>query len=773
MGIPLMKVEHSAVREQSPGLKRHGLTALAGECSSAVLIMSLLALMLCALFPPYAIAATAPTQVARVAGSTSAPYGYVESLPSAYYDNPTTLCPLVIFLHGAGEQGPGTDTTALMNAIVQNSSPHALIQAGGTLGARFNSENAICLGPQSPGWWDSSTLHRFLTYAYATYPMIDRARVYMVGPSMGGGGTWDYISAHGEDVAGVIPGCGASYPTNGIKSAGVAIWAFHAWDDPVITRQTSIGWCNEVARWIGGLAAPTDLMAGYPYGDGTSTVAANHQTATFSAAGGWVWTPGTNAATSPSLKLTMYTTGGHDGGWSPAVTNSQVWDWLFAQRLNAAPTISAIADQSVAAGSSTVAIPFTIGDSATAATALTVSAATANAHLIPVSGLVFGGSGANRTVVITPVAGVGGVGKVIIQVSDGVRSATRSFVVTVTGGTTTTFTIEIDCGAAIATASGDGPSAAPINNLTNYLIGSEASALATTGTATGIGIAVSDGFAGIVSTGLAVADHFPATAQADVFLTQASGDNVGAITLSNLNPLATYDLDLFASHTVADNRTATDNRTSIYTVNGLVRMLNAANNTGTLASFSALTPVGTTLTLSVAAAAGSDYGYLGALRLVQRPLAAANQAPTVSNAIGAISLELGTTLTVVVPVTTFADAEGDPLSYTASGMPDGVTFDPNTRTFAGTVNAAGSNTITLTAHDGRGGSVSTQLILTVTSAAMPVPPSPTPIFFLAGEKDSSGPCGMGLGFVWLLGLLTCLWNVSRKPPERARTTKLP
>jgi hypothetical protein len=567
-------------------------------------------------------AATAATQVARPMGTTTAPYGYVEFLPSAYYDDPAAALPLIVFLHGLGEEGPGTDATALMNAICRNSSPNALIQAGGSLGTRFNTENCIVLGPQSPVWWSSTTVHQFLTYAYATYPAIDRSRVYITGLSMGGGGTWDYVAAHGEDVAACMPCCGASSPGSGARFTGVATWAFHAWDDGTVTRQNSINWCDEVARWMGGLPARTNMMATYPYGNGTSTVAASIQTATFTATGGWSWGTGVNAATTPSPKLTMYTSGGHGGGWTPAYNNVQVWDWLFAQRLNTPPTISTIVDRSVASGSSTPAIPFIIGDAATPAASLIVSASTSNANLVPVGSIVFGGSGANRTVRVTPVAGVGGTVTITVQVSDGATSVSEDFVLTVTGGVTTTFAVEVDFGSAAATAGADGPTAGHWNNITNASSGSVAAAVTTTGAATGISIAISDGFVGINSNGIDAADRFPATAQSDTFYVQGSGDNLGVISIGNLDPLATYDLDIFAS------RSAGDDRTTRYTIGSATRTLDAANNTAEIASFSDIAPVAGSIMLSVAAVPGVSYGYIGALRLIQRPTGSVVPPPT-------------------------------------------------------------------------------------------------------------------------------------------------
>ena len=86
---------------------------------------------------------------------------------------------------------------------------------------------------------------------------------------------------------------------------------------------------------------------------------------------------------------------------------------------NTAPTITEVLNRIVNAGASTGSIPFTIGDAQTAAASLTVTAISSNAALVAPSGIVLGGSGANRTISITPASGVSGQAKISISVSDG------------------------------------------------------------------------------------------------------------------------------------------------------------------------------------------------------------------------------------------------------------------------------------------------------------------------------------------------------------------
>ena len=62
-----------------------------------------------------------------------------------------------------------------------------------------------------------------------------------------------------------------------------------------------------------------------------------------------------------------------------------------------------------------------------------MTASSSNQALIPNANIVLGGSGANRTVTVTPVANAnGGPATITLTVSDGVSSATETFNVTVT-----------------------------------------------------------------------------------------------------------------------------------------------------------------------------------------------------------------------------------------------------------------------------------------------------------------------------------------------------
>ena len=108
---------------------------------------------------------------------------------------------------------------------------------------------------------------------------------------------------------------------------------------------------------------------------------------------------------------------------------------------NTAPTILNIADQTITQNTATAAIPFTVGDAQTAAGSLIVTGASSNPTLVPAANIVFGGSGANRTVTVTPALNQTGTATITVTVSDGSLTASDSFVLTVSATSNTAPTI--------------------------------------------------------------------------------------------------------------------------------------------------------------------------------------------------------------------------------------------------------------------------------------------------------------------------------------------
>lgn len=100
---------------------------------------------------------------------------------------------------------------------------------------------------------------------------------------------------------------------------------------------------------------------------------------------------------------------------------------------NAAPTITAVANQTLLIGGTAGPLPFTVADAETPAADLVVTVTSSDAKLIPAAGLTLGGSGADRTVTVTTAAARSGRATVTLTVTDaGGLTATRTFTVSVT-----------------------------------------------------------------------------------------------------------------------------------------------------------------------------------------------------------------------------------------------------------------------------------------------------------------------------------------------------
>ncbi|MFN3409768.1 MAG: beta-galactosidase, partial [Limisphaerales bacterium] len=92
---------------------------------------------------------------------------------------------------------------------------------------------------------------------------------------------------------------------------------------------------------------------------------------------------------------------------------------MYAQRLGTTPpTITAITNRTINLNTSTGPIAFTIGDDLTPVGSLALSKECSNTNLVPLAGIVFGGSGSNRTVTVTPATGQSGTATITVVVTD-------------------------------------------------------------------------------------------------------------------------------------------------------------------------------------------------------------------------------------------------------------------------------------------------------------------------------------------------------------------
>lgn len=143
-------------------------------------------------------------------------------------------------------------------------------------------------------------------------------------------------------------------------------------------------------------------------------------------------------ATSRTFQVTMTPAAGQQGtvtvmlyGFDGAATG--IAAFILTVSPPASPTITPVSPQTIDEDTATGAIAFTVGDPDTPAGSLAVSATSSNTALVPNTSpaLALAGTGANRTLTVTPLPNQSGGTTITVTVSDGARTAFTTFGLTV------------------------------------------------------------------------------------------------------------------------------------------------------------------------------------------------------------------------------------------------------------------------------------------------------------------------------------------------------
>jgi predicted esterase len=173
----------------------------------------------------------------RPVGATSSHYGYIEQLPSHYGKDSEIKYPLFIYHHGAGAEASSMNLTRITSLFELANSwdggPSRI-----ALRNHWNTESPlIVLSPQRSYFeTDIARIDAFVDYAIKNY-QVDPERIYMGGFSAGGYISWEYAIKYPTTVAAIIPLAGTVFPgslDNICNAKGVAVWAFHGMDDPIV-----------------------------------------------------------------------------------------------------------------------------------------------------------------------------------------------------------------------------------------------------------------------------------------------------------------------------------------------------------------------------------------------------------------------------------------------------------------------------------------------------------------------------------------------------------
>lgn len=188
--------------------------------------------------------------------------GYYEALPPLY-DSSQKKYPLLVFLHGGGELGDGSD--ASLPLLLKNALTRRLSQKSFPTGfsVEENEYSFIIISPQFREWPKVEDVHDVMQHVLGKY-RVDSSRIYLSGLSMGGGAAWEYAgSEYGKTLAAIVPICGASWADSAvarqIAKNEVPVWAFHNEDDQAVTINST----KRYARLINAENPPIPVRVTY------------------------------------------------------------------------------------------------------------------------------------------------------------------------------------------------------------------------------------------------------------------------------------------------------------------------------------------------------------------------------------------------------------------------------------------------------------------------------------------------------------------------------
>lgn len=194
---------------------------------------------------------------------------YVLRYPEACHE--AHRFPLILFLHGAGTRGDD------LGMVLSN--PFFKITGA------YEDFPFLVAAPQCRAdetWFDRfETLTAFTEYL-VTRPDVDPDRVYLMGASMGGYGTWQLAMSRPDLFAAIVPICGGGMYWNAARLRDVPVRAFHGGRDSTVLVAESERMAEAVRR-----------------------------------AGG-------------DAELTVYPENGHDA-WTDTYHNPEVFAWLLRQ----------------------------------------------------------------------------------------------------------------------------------------------------------------------------------------------------------------------------------------------------------------------------------------------------------------------------------------------------------------------------------------------------------------------------------------------------------
>lgn len=160
--------------------------------------------------------------VSRVKASTAlkkVKYNYLLHVPENYDADPAKKWPVIFYLHGRHASGKN------LQSLKRYGLPYYL--------SKGKKMDFIVVSPQCP-WgknWASEDWFNPVYDEVASKYRIDESRVYLIGMSMGGFGTWELAARMPDRFAAISPMCGGANLKWVPNLSKIPTWVFHGTAD--------------------------------------------------------------------------------------------------------------------------------------------------------------------------------------------------------------------------------------------------------------------------------------------------------------------------------------------------------------------------------------------------------------------------------------------------------------------------------------------------------------------------------------------------------------
>ena len=152
-------------------------------------------------------------------------YNFWVYTPEDYYYTQEST-PLVLFLHGASLCGRNLNQALRYGTV-------AAIKMGRQI-------PALVITPQNPGGaWNPKKLNDILEWLDQNDYAYDHDRVYVLGMSLGGYGTLDFVGTYPEKVAAAMALCGGCTLKDQSKMGDAPLWIIHGTADKSVSVRES------------------------------------------------------------------------------------------------------------------------------------------------------------------------------------------------------------------------------------------------------------------------------------------------------------------------------------------------------------------------------------------------------------------------------------------------------------------------------------------------------------------------------------------------------